>query len=85
MYIANNKFYLYYAAVRDAPLKRQNLAAIGVATSSTMDIGSRKDLGGIGIQSSGNSKYNAIDPNLFEENGNMYMLFGSHRMGLFQA
>ena len=85
MYIVNNKFYLYYAAVRDAPLKRQNLAAIGVATSSTMDIGSRKDLGGIGIQSSGNSKDNAIDPNLFEENGNMYMLFGSHRMGLFQA
>uniref|UniRef100_M4B9K9 arabinan endo-1,5-alpha-L-arabinosidase n=1 Tax=Hyaloperonospora arabidopsidis (strain Emoy2) TaxID=559515 RepID=M4B9K9_HYAAE len=85
VHFVDNTYYLYYSAVRNTSFDGHNMAAIGVATSPTMEIGTWKDLSGIGIQSNDNSKYNAIDPNLFEENGNLYMIFGSYETGLFQA
>lgn len=79
------KYYLYYSAVRAVPFDGHNLAAVGVATSSSMDIGTWTDHGSTGITSNDNSEFNAIDQNLFEENGQYYMIFGSYESGIYQS
>lgn len=51
---------MYYAV---STFGSQN-SAIGVATSSTMEVGSWTDHGATGVASSAGKLYNAIDPNL---------------------
>lgn len=55
---------------------------IGVATSSSMEPGTWTDHGSIGIPQS--DRYNIIDPNLFQEDGDMYFTFGSYWDDIFQ-
>lgn len=67
-------YYLYYSV---STFGVQN-SAIGVATSSTMDVGSWTDRGSTGIRSTAGSAYNAIDANLVQTTtGAYYMSFGS--------
>lgn len=74
-------YYLYYSVssfgVQDS--------AIGVATSTTLDVNSWTDLGSTGISSSSAKNYNAIDGNLFIEGSDYYMQFGSFWGDLFQV
>jgi arabinan endo-1,5-alpha-L-arabinosidase len=48
-----------------------------------MDVGTWVDQGSSGIASTKAKPYNAIDGNLVEDNGNLYMAFGSFWQGLF--
>ncbi|KAI0380540.1 hypothetical protein F5Y04DRAFT_257604 [Hypomontagnella monticulosa] len=52
-------------------------SAIGVATSSSMDVGTWTDRGATGIRSSSGKTDNAIDPNLINVNGAYLLNFGS--------
>jgi arabinan endo-1,5-alpha-L-arabinosidase len=74
-------YYLYYSVssfgVQDS--------AIGVATSTTLDVNSWTDLGSTGISSSSSKNYNAIDGNLLIDGSNYYMQFGSFWGDLFQV
>lgn len=74
-------YYLYYSV---ASFGSQD-SAIGVATSTTMDVGSWTDLGSTGIESVAGSKFNAIDSNLQSANAKLYMNFGSFWSDLFQV
>lgn len=74
------KYYLYYTV---SSFGSQD-SAIGVATSSSMDIGTWTDLGSTGVESIAGSDFNAIDGNLISANGKMYMNFGSFWSDLFQ-
>ena len=56
---------------------------IGVATSETLDPGSWEDHGSIGLPKS--DKYNLIDPNLFQDNGQLRLSFGSYWRDIFQV
>lgn len=60
-------------------------SAIGVATSSTMDVGSWTDLGSSGVSSSSSKTYNAIDGNLIWDGSAFYMSFGSFYGDIFQV
>lgn len=60
-------------------------SAIGLATSSTMEVGSWTDLGATGIASSSSKPYNAIDPNLIAVGSNYYLNFGSFWHDIYQA
>ncbi|KAJ8113578.1 hypothetical protein OPT61_g4328 [Boeremia exigua] len=73
-------YYLYYSV---SAFGSQN-SAVGVATSTTMDVGSWTDLGSTGVESVAGSKFNAIDGNLQSANGKLYMNFGSFWSDLFQ-
>ncbi|KAE8951054.1 hypothetical protein PR002_g33092, partial [Phytophthora rubi] len=85
VHLVGDTYFLYYSAVRAVAFDGHNLAAVGIATSTTMDIGTWKDLGSTGVQSKDSSEYNAIDPNLFTEDGRSYMIFGSYVDGIFQV
>ncbi|RLN89559.1 hypothetical protein BBJ28_00010253 [Nothophytophthora sp. Chile5] len=85
VHLVDDTYYLYYSAVRAVAFDGHNLAAVGVATSSTMDVGSWTDLGSTGVTSDDTSEFNAIDPNLFVENGLSYMVFGSYEEGIYQV
>lgn len=74
-------YYLYYSV---STFGVQN-SAIGVARSTTMDVGSWTDLGATGISSSSGSAYNAIDANLIATGGNYYVTFGSFWSDLYQV
>ena len=73
-------YYVYYAV---STLGSQT-SAIGVATSRTMKSGSWTDHGAV-IQSTPDDEYNAIDPNLFEDDGDLLLTFGSYWHNLFQV
>lgn len=73
-------YYLYYSV---SSFGSQN-SAVGVATSTTMDVGSWIDLGSTGVESVSGSKFNAIDGNVQSANGKLYMNFGSFWSDLFQ-
>jgi arabinan endo-1,5-alpha-L-arabinosidase len=75
-----NTYYLYYSV---SSFGSQD-SAVGVATSTTMDVGSWTDLGSTGVESVAGSKFNAIDGNLQSANGKLYMNFGSFWSDLFQ-
>lgn len=60
-------------------------SAIGLATSSSMDAGSWTDQGSTGVRSDSSKNYNAIDANLFNDDGTFYMNFGSFWGNLYQA
>lgn len=50
-----------------------------------MDEGSWTDHGATGISSSSSKSYNAIDANLFNDDGTYYLTFGSFWQDIFQA
>ncbi|KAI4253628.1 MAG: hypothetical protein L6R42_007512, partial [Xanthoria sp. 1 TBL-2021] len=74
-------YYLYYSV---GSFGSQD-SAIGVATSTTMDVGSWTDLGSTGVESLAGSKFNAIDGNLQSANAKLYMNFGSFWSDVFQV
>jgi arabinan endo-1,5-alpha-L-arabinosidase len=73
-----NYYYVYYSV---STFGVQN-SAIGVARSSSMDVGAWTDLGSTGVVSSNGMAYNAIDGNLVNDNGNYFLTFGSFWNGL---
>ncbi|KAL9037854.1 MAG: hypothetical protein Q9180_003486 [Flavoplaca navasiana] len=74
-------YYLYYSV---GTFSSQD-SAIGVATSTTLDVNSWTDLGSTGAESVAGSKFNAIDSSLQSTNGRLYMNFGSFWSDLFQV
>ncbi|KAI6080582.1 glycoside hydrolase family 43 protein [Hypoxylon rubiginosum] len=79
--LIGSTYYLYYSVstfgVQDS--------AIGVATSSSLDVGTWTDRGSTGIRSSSGKPYNAIDPNLINVNGAYLLTFGSFWKDLHQV
>ncbi|KAI2601791.1 glycoside hydrolase family 43 protein [Hypoxylon sp. NC1633] len=79
--LIGSTYYLYYSVstfgVQDS--------AIGVATSSSMDVGTWTDLGSTGIRSTPGKPYNAIDPKLVNANGAYYLTFGSFWKDIHQV
>jgi arabinan endo-1,5-alpha-L-arabinosidase len=62
-----------------------NNSGIGLATSTTMDCGSFKDLGTTGVESRDGDDYNAIDSQIFKDGNNYQMNFGSFWSNLYQV
>lgn len=60
-------------------------SAIGVATSSSLDVGTWTDLGSTGIRSSSGKPYNAIDPNLVQDGSTYLLTFGSFWRDIYQV
>ncbi|KAI0159972.1 glycoside hydrolase family 43 protein [Hypoxylon sp. FL1284] len=79
--LVGDTYYLYYSVstfgVQDS--------AIGVATSSSLDVGSWRDVGATGVRSSSGKPYNAIDPNLVAVDDTYYLTFGSFWKDLHQV
>ncbi|KAB2574555.1 putative arabinan endo-1,5-alpha-L-arabinosidase A [Lasiodiplodia theobromae] len=74
-------YYLYYSV---STFGSQN-SAIGLARSSTMDVGSWTDVGSTGIKSDSSKPYNAIDPALINADGTYLLTFGSFWKDLYQV
>ncbi|GKZ97875.1 hypothetical protein AnigIFM59636_001693 [Aspergillus niger] len=74
-------YYLFYAV---STFGSQS-SAIGLATSTTMDLNSWNDHGSIGVASNSGKLYNAIDPNLIKADGTFYMNFGSFYNDIYQV
>ncbi|KAF9261023.1 glycoside hydrolase family 43 protein [Marasmius fiardii PR-910] len=72
------KYVLYYSV---SQVNSQD-AAIGVATSPSMEPGTWTDLGEV-VRSKGGDSFIAIDPDLINDNG-LKLSFGSHVQGIFQ-
>ena len=67
-------YYLYYSVSTFGSQE----SAIGVATSTTMEVGTWTDCGSTGVMSHAGSAYNAIDGNVvLAGDGSYYMSFGS--------
>ncbi|ODM14751.1 putative arabinan endo-1,5-alpha-L-arabinosidase A [Aspergillus cristatus] len=77
----NGVYHVYYTVSTSGSQD----SAIGLATSDTMDEGSWTDHGATGISSSSSKSYNAIDANLFNDDGTYYLTFGSFWQDIFQA
>ncbi|KAJ5653841.1 hypothetical protein N7490_000844 [Penicillium lividum] len=80
-HIVDDLYYVYYAV---STFGSQD-SAIGLATSSTMDLDSWTDHGSIGVASSSSKSYNAIDPNLIDVDGTYYLSFGSFWDDIYQV
>lgn len=74
-------YYLYYSV---SSFGSQD-SAIGVATSTTLDVNSWTDLGSTGVSSSSGKSYNAIDGNLLYDGSNYYLNFGSFWHDIYQV
>ncbi|KAH0611916.1 uncharacterized protein H6S33_009968 [Morchella sextelata] len=74
-------YYLYYSVSTFG----SQASAIGVARSTTMEVGSWTDLGSAGIASSSGSAYNAIDSNLILAGSTYYATFGSFWGDIYQV
>jgi arabinan endo-1,5-alpha-L-arabinosidase len=61
------------------------VSAIGLATSSTLAVGSWTDLGSTGVASTSAKPYNAIDPNLILVGSTYYLNFGSFWHDIYQV
>lgn len=60
-------------------------SAIGVASSSTMELGTWTDHGSVGVASTSAKPYNAIDPNFMDVDGVFYLNFGSFWDDIYQV
>ncbi|TBU30490.1 glycoside hydrolase family 43 protein [Dichomitus squalens] len=76
----NGQYVLYYLV---STVGSQD-SAIGVATSPSMEPGTWTDLGAV-VTSADGDNYNAIDPNLFVENSQLKLGFGSYWGCVFQV
>ncbi|KAF2188800.1 glycoside hydrolase family 43 protein [Zopfia rhizophila CBS 207.26] len=74
-------YYLFYSV---STFGSQD-SAIGVATSTSLDVNTWTDLGATGISSTTGKAYNAIDGNLIIDGSNYYMQFGSFWNDLYQV
>jgi arabinan endo-1,5-alpha-L-arabinosidase len=74
-------YYVYYSVSTFGSQE----SAIGLATSSTMDLDSWTDLGRVGVDSYTGSAYNAIDGNLFLDGSTYYLQFGSFWGDIYQV
>jgi arabinan endo-1,5-alpha-L-arabinosidase len=74
-------YYVYYSVSTFGSQE----SAIGLATSSTMDLDSWTDHGRVGIDSYSGDAYNAIDANLFLDGSTYYMQFGSFWDDIYQV
>ncbi|KAM3086395.1 hypothetical protein ACMFMG_000532 [Clarireedia jacksonii] len=79
--LVGSTYYMYYAV---STFGSQN-SAIGVATSTTMEVGSWTDHGSTGVASSSSKLYNAIDPNLIKVGSAYYLNFGSFWDDIYQV
>ncbi|KAH6974965.1 glycosyl hydrolase [Ilyonectria sp. MPI-CAGE-AT-0026] len=73
---------LYYVYYTVSAFGSQN-SAIGLARSSSMDVGSWTDIGATGVRSDSSKPYNAIDSNVFKDGSTWRMYFGSWWKGLY--
>jgi arabinan endo-1,5-alpha-L-arabinosidase len=75
----DNTYYLYYAVSSFG----SNRSAIGVLSSQTPhDLNSWVDHGPIVTSEPGVTDYNAIDPHVFEADGSLWIVYGSHFSGI---
>ncbi|KAM0559877.1 hypothetical protein ACHAPJ_003825 [Fusarium lateritium] len=74
-------YYVYYSV---SSFGVQN-SAIGLARSSTMDVGSWTDVGSVGVKSDSSKNYNAIDANLLQDGSTNRLYFGSFWSGLYEV
>lgn len=81
VHLVGDLYYMYYAV---STFGSQN-SAIGLATSSTMEVGTWTDHGATGVASSSSKPYNAIDPNLIDVSGTYYLNFGSFWHDIYQV
>ena len=81
MHQIGDTYYLYYAA---SSFGTQN-SVIGLATSTTMEVGSWTDHGSTGITSDSSKAYNAIDANLIAVGSGYLMNFGSFWHDIYQV
>ncbi|MCJ1240741.1 hypothetical protein MMC14_008745 [Varicellaria rhodocarpa] len=81
VHLIGSTYYLYYAV---STFGSQS-SAIGLATSSSLDVGTWTDLGATGVASASGKPYNAIDPNLISVGSNYYLTFGSFWDDIYQA
>ena len=81
MHLVGSTYYMYYAV---STFGSQN-SAIGLATSTTMEVGSWTDHGSTGVTSSSSKIYNTIDPNLINVSGTYYLNFGSFWDDIYQV
>ncbi|KAL1652061.1 hypothetical protein SLS58_000185 [Diplodia intermedia] len=81
VHLVGSLYYLYYSV---STFGSQS-SAIGLARSSTMDVGSWTDVGSTGIKSDSTKPYNAIDPALIEADGSYLLTFGSFWKDLYQV
>jgi len=80
-YVAGT-YYMYYAV---STFGSQS-SAIGVATSTTLEVGSWTDHGATGVASASGKAYNAIDPTLLMVSSTSYQLsFGSFWSDIYQV
>lgn len=77
----NGVYYMYYAVSSFG----SQVSDIGLATSTTMEVGSWTDHGSTGIASTSAKPYNAIDPNLVLAGSTYYLNFGSFWHDLYQV
>ncbi|KAE9375912.1 glycoside hydrolase family 43 protein [Stipitochalara longipes BDJ] len=81
VHLVDGVYYLYYAVSTFGT----QTSAIGVATSTTMNVGTWTDHGSAGISSTSAKSYNAIDPNLIMVGSTPYLNFGSFWDDIFQV
>jgi arabinan endo-1,5-alpha-L-arabinosidase len=81
VHLVGDLYYLYYAVSSFG----SQVSAIGLATSSTLEVGSWTDLGATGVASTSAKPYNAIDPNLILVGSTYYLNFGSFWHDIYQV
>ncbi|PWY82165.1 endo-alpha-1,5-arabinanase precursor [Aspergillus heteromorphus CBS 117.55] len=77
----DDTYYVFYAV---STFGSQD-SAIGLATSTTMELDSWTDHGSIGVESESGKLYNSIDPNLIKVGSDYYMNFGSFYDDIYQV
>jgi arabinan endo-1,5-alpha-L-arabinosidase len=81
VHLVGDLYYMYYAVSSFG----SQVSAIGLATSSTLAVGSWTDLGSTGVASTSAKPYNAIDPNLILVGSTYYLNFGSFWHDIYQV
>lgn len=81
MHYIDGTYYMYYVV---SSLGSQD-SVIGVATSTTMEVGTWTDHGSTGLASTASNTYNAIDPNLIMISNSYTMNFGSFWHDIYQV